>query len=133
MYRLPPADFHPRAMAIVGGRIRQRRFALDWDQGQLGDRTGMAPAAISAIEKGRRNLTLQSLLKMAHALDVDPAELVRGLRPPGLSDPAMREIAREHERHEAQIAEAKAEAAARRATLHADHERRVTDIINSHR
>jgi hypothetical protein len=52
---------------------------------------------------------------------------------PGLSDAAMQEIEREYDRHETQLAAAKAEAAERRAAPHADHERRVTSIINSHR
>jgi hypothetical protein len=34
------------------------------------------------VERGRRNLSLQNLLKIPKGLDVDPAELVRGLQPP---------------------------------------------------
>jgi hypothetical protein len=36
---------------------------------------------VSSIERGRRNLSLQNLLRLAAALDIDPAELARGSRP----------------------------------------------------
>jgi transcriptional regulator with XRE-family HTH domain len=119
-------------MALVGERIRQRRIALDWGQDDLGRRTGMAAPAVSAVEHGRRNLTLQSLLKFAHALDVDPADLVRGPCPPSLNDAAMHAIAQEQRRLEVQTAAAEKEVAARRIALHADHERRVTSIMNKY-
>lgn len=71
----------------------------------------MTAPAVSAVEHGRRNLTLQSLLKFAHALDVVPADLARGIRPPSLNDAAIHAIAQEQRRLETQIAVAEEEAA----------------------
>lgn len=37
---------------------------------------------LGQVERGQRNLTLHNILKLAEMLEVDPAELVRGLRAP---------------------------------------------------
>ncbi|MGH3857376.1 MAG: helix-turn-helix domain-containing protein [Pseudonocardiaceae bacterium] len=34
------------------------------------------------VERGRRNVSLHNILKLASALGVDPATLVQGLKPP---------------------------------------------------
>ena len=36
---------------------------------------------ISDVEQGRRNVSLETLLRLAAALDIDPGHLVTGLRP----------------------------------------------------
>jgi transcriptional regulator with XRE-family HTH domain len=38
---------------------------------------------LGQVERGRRNLSLHNLLKIAGGLGVDPSELVRGLKAPG--------------------------------------------------
>jgi len=37
---------------------------------------------IGQVERGQRNVTLPSILKLAEMLQVDPGDLVRGLRAP---------------------------------------------------
>jgi len=46
----------------------------------LADRIGLHFTLVSSVERGERNLSLTSVLRVAHGLDVDPATLVRGLR-----------------------------------------------------
>ncbi|MCA1549918.1 helix-turn-helix transcriptional regulator [Bradyrhizobium sp. BRP19] len=52
-------------------RIRQLRVSLRLSQRDLADRAGVRQALISQIEAGEANLTLDSLLKIAIALEVD--------------------------------------------------------------
>jgi transcriptional regulator with XRE-family HTH domain len=71
------------ATRVFGERIRTRREALGLSQEALADRCGVHWTFLGQVERGRRNLSLHNLLKLAAGLGVDPAELVRGLRPPG--------------------------------------------------
>lgn len=48
----------------------------------MADRCGVHWTFLGQVERGRRNLSLHNLLKVAAGLDVDPAELVKGLEPP---------------------------------------------------
>ncbi|MHC2618004.1 transcriptional regulator with XRE-family HTH domain [Bradyrhizobium huanghuaihaiense] len=52
-------------------RIRQLRLSLRLSQRDLADRAGVRQALISQIEAGEANLTLDSLLKIALALEID--------------------------------------------------------------
>lgn len=65
--------------AIVGGRIRYRRQALGLSIEDLAHRCGLHWTYVGQVERGRHNLTLRSLLKLANGLEVDPGELVEGL------------------------------------------------------
>ena len=40
---------------------------------------------LGQVERGRRNLTLHNILKVAAALKMDPGDLMRGLQPPAHS------------------------------------------------
>jgi transcriptional regulator with XRE-family HTH domain len=46
----------------------------------LADRIGLHFTFVSEVERGERNLSLSSLLRLAEGLEVDPGELVTGLR-----------------------------------------------------
>jgi transcriptional regulator with XRE-family HTH domain len=71
------------ATVAFGRRVRQHREALGLSQEKLADRAGLHWTFVGQVERGRRNLTLHNVLKLAAALDVDAGELVRGLLPPG--------------------------------------------------
>lgn len=62
-----------------GQRVRASRLALDWTQEQLADETGMHPTYIGDAERGERNVSLDNILKLAKALEVQPGELLDGL------------------------------------------------------
>jgi Zn-dependent peptidase ImmA (M78 family)/DNA-binding XRE family transcriptional regulator len=70
--------------AGVGERIRARREARGWTQGELAARLGRTQTAISYWESGRRGLSLDDLVEVAGALGVAGAELLpdRQGRPP---------------------------------------------------
>jgi transcriptional regulator with XRE-family HTH domain len=70
------------ATRLLGRRVRARREALGMSQEALADRCGVHWTFLGQVERGRRNLSLHNLLKLAVGLDVDPCKLVEGLRPP---------------------------------------------------
>lgn len=77
----------PRAASVeFGRRVRQRRHALGLSQLAFGEVVGLHFTYISDVELGRRNVTLETILRLAAALEVDPAELVHGLLP---ADPTL--------------------------------------------
>ena len=41
---------------------------------------GLHPTYISSVERGLRNLSLVNIVRIAAGLDIDPGELVRGMR-----------------------------------------------------
>jgi len=77
----------------LGRRIRARRETLGKSQERLADSCGLHWTFVGQVERGRRNLSFHNLLRLATALEVDPADLVRGLTPParpGSGEPSPR-------------------------------------------
>jgi transcriptional regulator with XRE-family HTH domain len=70
------------ATEMFGERVRARRQELGKSQEQLADDAGLHWSYVGQVERGRRNLSLHNILKIAEALGVDAAVLVQGLRPP---------------------------------------------------
>jgi transcriptional regulator with XRE-family HTH domain len=70
------------ALAEFGGRVRARRNELGLSQEALADRAGLHWTFVGQVERGRRNLSLHNLLKLAGALQTDPGRLVEGLTAP---------------------------------------------------
>ena len=69
------------AAQTFGERVRSRRHELGWSQERLADGCGLHWTFVGQVERGR-NVSLHNILKLAQGLAIDPAELVRGLRPP---------------------------------------------------
>lgn len=74
----------PRSEALqtLGSRVREARHALGLSQEALGDVSGLHWTFVGQVERGRRNLSVHNLLRLAQALEVDPGDLVTGLAPP---------------------------------------------------
>jgi transcriptional regulator with XRE-family HTH domain len=70
------------ATAALGKRVKERRQALGLSQEALAPRCGVHWTFLGQVERGQRNLRLHNLLKIAAGLDVDPGELVKGLKAP---------------------------------------------------
>jgi transcriptional regulator with XRE-family HTH domain len=70
------------ATAQFGARVRDARNQLGDSQERLAERAGVHWTFVGQIERGRRNVSLHNILKIADALGVDPAVLVQGLKPP---------------------------------------------------
>jgi transcriptional regulator with XRE-family HTH domain len=69
------------AQSEFGSRVRQRRLEVGLTQEDLAEQAELHVTYLGGIERGVRNPALQKILLLAVALDIDPGELVRGLRP----------------------------------------------------
>lgn len=70
------------AAEAFGERVRTRRHELGESQEELADACGLHWTFVGQVERGRRNISLHNILKLARGLAVDPCELVRGLQAP---------------------------------------------------
>jgi len=61
----------------LGAAIRERRMALGLSQEGFADAIKMHRAYYSKIERGERNLTLMTLLRVASGLGTKPSQLLR--------------------------------------------------------
>jgi hypothetical protein len=62
---------------MFGKRLREQRKLLGLTQRDLMDRTGVASAYISQIENGRGNPTLDLVLKLAEAVELQAWVMLR--------------------------------------------------------
>ena len=65
----------------IGARILRRRQELGLSQTDVARLLGIGSANIHRIEQGSRNLTIDTLCKVAEVLDMTVAELVTGTPP----------------------------------------------------
>ena len=63
----------------LGQRIRAHRHTLGLSQEAFAAGVGLHRTYIGAVERGERNVTVLTLLRIASALGVDAADLVGGL------------------------------------------------------
>ncbi len=62
-------------LQIFGLTVRERRNALGISQEELAERTGLHRTYIGDIELGKRNVSLENIVKLADALGVTPSTL----------------------------------------------------------
>jgi transcriptional regulator with XRE-family HTH domain len=62
---------------VVGKNVRRLRKARGMTQEQLADEAEMAARYLAGVERGEENPTLRFLGKIADALGVTPADLLR--------------------------------------------------------
>jgi transcriptional regulator with XRE-family HTH domain len=79
---MPPSD-PSNASRIVGERLKAARLELGVSQMDLAYLAGMNVANYGKIERGVGNPTLDTLVRLAGVMKLDPAQLVAGL---GLAD-----------------------------------------------
>lgn len=81
---MPGTPKEPLSPATVefGRRVRERREELGWSQEKLAEQSGLHWTYVGQVERGRRNVTLHNILKLAHALGAGAGDLVQDL--PGL-------------------------------------------------
>ncbi|MGC5772401.1 helix-turn-helix domain-containing protein [Paenibacillus pabuli] len=63
--------------AFVGARIKSLRKSKGLTQANLGEQVDLPQPYIGGIEKGERNISLDTLHKLIEALDITPEELFR--------------------------------------------------------
>lgn len=71
-----PVSKGSAAHLAFGRAVRDHRRRRNLSQEELGFRSGLHRTYVSGIERGRRNPTLDSILKLAEALGVAPGVLV---------------------------------------------------------
>jgi transcriptional regulator with XRE-family HTH domain len=64
-----------------GLRVRKLRQGRGLSQEKLAELAGIHRTYVGSLERGERNVALMNIVRVAAALDVDPADLVHGLRP----------------------------------------------------
>lgn len=67
------------AQTELGRRVRERRLELEMSQMALAEKIGLHFTFVSSVERGERNLSLHSLLRLADGLKLNPAVLVDDL------------------------------------------------------
>ena len=60
---------------LVGMRIKELRRARNLSQELLSERVGISSKYLSSIERGRENPTLDTIIKISTALDVELSEI----------------------------------------------------------
>lgn len=63
----------------LGIHIRQLRSAKGYSQENFADLCGLDRTYVGSIERGERNLSFKNLLRIAHALDLEPSELLAAI------------------------------------------------------
>jgi transcriptional regulator with XRE-family HTH domain len=63
-------------LRAFGNRLYTTRALARVTQEELANRTGIGRTHIAAIEKGRINISLETLWRLARGLDVHPASLL---------------------------------------------------------
>lgn len=67
-------------LQLFGARVRAERERLRISQEELADRAGLHRTYVGGVERGERNVGLLNLLRIAEALGLGPAELLKGFR-----------------------------------------------------
>ena len=65
----------------IGAKIRELRLAKGYSQEGIADASGMGRTYMGRVERGEQNISIQNLIQIAFALEVEVAELL-----PCLSD-----------------------------------------------
>lgn len=60
-------------MLNPGIKIYEHRIQKGWTQAELASKAGIAQANLSNIEKGKRDFTVSTLIRIARALEVKPS------------------------------------------------------------
>jgi transcriptional regulator with XRE-family HTH domain len=65
-----------RLQAALGIAVRELRAGAGASQGQLAERAGIHRLYLGGVERGERNPSLETLVRLARALDVSVSELI---------------------------------------------------------
>lgn len=66
----------PSPNALLARNLRALRLARGWSQEKMAEKCGLHRTYVGAIERGERNVTLETLNTLALALGVSAAELI---------------------------------------------------------
>jgi transcriptional regulator with XRE-family HTH domain len=74
---------NPGPSVVFGQRLRAQRKEQGWTLRFLAARAGVHWTYLGQVERGERNVSLLTILRVAKALDLDPGVLLKGLRTAG--------------------------------------------------
>ena len=66
--------------ASFGERLRAKRTDRGWTLKKLAGRSEIHWTYLGQVERGQRNVSLHTIVRLAEALGIDPGALVVGLR-----------------------------------------------------
>lgn len=61
----------------IAHNLRQARQKRDLSQEALADLAGLHRTYVGSVERGERNISIDNIQRLAQALDLDPADLLR--------------------------------------------------------
>lgn len=64
----------------LGKRIRMKRKERGWSIKRLAEKAGANEVYVGQLERGEKGMTVHMLLKIADGLNIDPSELVAGIK-----------------------------------------------------
>ena len=62
--------------AALGTAVRDRRHEIGLSQEALADTCRLHRTYIGSVERGERNVSLENIVRIADALDIQPSELI---------------------------------------------------------
>jgi len=65
---------------VFGRRVRQLRMELRISQEKLAELANLHRNYVGGVERGERNVSLVSIVKLAHGLNVRPVKLMEPVR-----------------------------------------------------
>jgi transcriptional regulator with XRE-family HTH domain len=65
---------------LFGARVRQERKRAGMSQEALAHVAGLDRTYVGSVERGERNISIDNIARLARALGLDPAELMRSDR-----------------------------------------------------
>ena len=71
-----PLDRSSDLLLALGRAVRARRLARRYSQERLAEESGLHPRYVSDVERGRRNVSIVNLDRLARALSIDLAMLM---------------------------------------------------------
>ena len=69
----------PNPKQLFGEQLRAARLAIGISQEELGHRAGLDRTYISSCERGKRNISLEAIVRLSKALNLSPSQLLNGL------------------------------------------------------
>lgn len=65
------------ARTPLAKRLILERVSRDWTQVDVAERAGLSPSTVALAETGRAKVRARTIYKLAQALELDPAELLK--------------------------------------------------------
>ncbi|NOH96288.1 MULTISPECIES: helix-turn-helix transcriptional regulator [Vibrio] len=66
-------------LKAFGKIVLKSRTELGLSQEKLAEIAGLDRTYISSVERGQRNISLMNIVKLAHALSVEPCDLLKNI------------------------------------------------------